>query len=366
MRKKRRDKAAGNLRARNVDMAYVTSDADVRYLTGMPYGSVLFLFNTGKSILLSWDAILAGKIADADEILPYNDFRRDLQTAVNKITERENVKAGSTIELPSDTSYPRHNALTQSLDRYSVVCRDEDLSRYLQDQRMVKDDTEIAATRRACGMTDELIEEVITGVTDGTLKTEIDVALYLEGSSRAHGAEAMGFETIAAGPQRSFGIHAHPAYTASSFGTPGLSILDFGVNVEGYTSDVTLTFIRGKMDSRQERLISLVEEAYKIASSMAKPGTRTNEIAIVVDELFSQEGFSMPHSLGHGIGLDVHEEPILNAKPETDITLKPGMIITLEPGLYDDASGGVRLENDFLITDSGHEVLTNSRLIHLP
>ena len=74
MRKKRREKAAGILRERRVDMAYITSDADVRYLTGMPDGSVLFVFQTGKSILLPWDAILAGKIADADEILPYNDF----------------------------------------------------------------------------------------------------------------------------------------------------------------------------------------------------------------------------------------------------------------------------------------------------
>ena len=87
------------------------------------------------------------------------------------------------------------------------------------------------------------------------------------------------------------------------------------------------------------------------------------EIAKAVDEVFSREGFSMPHSLGHGIGLEVHENPILNTKPEYETTLEPGIIITLEPGLYEDGAGGVRWENDFLVTDSGHEVLTNSRLI---
>ncbi len=366
MRKTRREKAAGNLRERNIEMAYITSDADVRYLTGMPYGSVLFLFRTGKSILLPWDAILAARIAEADEIIPYTDFKRDLRTAIVKIAERENLRNGSTIELPSGTSYPQYLALEAALDRYSVSCGENDLSSYLREQRMVKDETEIAVIRRACRMTDELIDEVVAGVAAGTLKTEIDVALHLEGSSRARGAEAMGFETIAAGPDRSFGIHAHPAYTASDFGTPGLSILDFGIKVEGYTSDVTMTFIRGKMGSRQGRLISLVEEAYQTALGMAKPQAGTAGIAGAVDELFSREGFSMPHSLGHGIGLEIHEGPLVNARPETDITLKPGMIITLEPGLYDDESGGVRLENDFLITDSGHEVLTNSRLIRLP
>ncbi len=366
MRKKRREKAAGILRERRVDMAYITSDADVRYLTGMPDGSVLFVFQTGKSILLPWDAILAGKIADADEILPYNDFGRDLKTAVKEIAKRENLQNGSIIELPSDTTYLQHHGLEQSLDGYSVVCREEDLSSHLREQRMVKDEAEIAITRQACEMTDKLIDEVIAGVKDGTIKTEIDVALHLEGSSRARGAEAMGFETLAAGPKRSFGFHAHPAYTGASFGTTGLSILDFGINVEGYTSDVTLTFVRGKTNTRQELMISLVEEAYKLAASMTKPGTQTNEIGTAVDELFSKEGFSMPHSLGHGVGLEIHEAPILNAKPETDTTLKTGMIITLEPGLYDDASGGVRLENDFLVTETGHEVLTNSRLIRLP
>ena len=365
MRKARRDKAAAALRERKIDMAYVTSDADVRYLTGMPYGSVLFIFKSGKTILLPWDAILAKKIADADEILPYTDFGRDLKSAVRSIAERENLKKGSAIELPSDTTHLEHGALAESLTGYSVCCGESDLTAFLRDERMVKDEAEIAITRRACEMTDELIDEIVAGVSDGTIKTEIDVALHLEGSSRKRGAEAMGFETLAAGPERSFGIHAHPAYTASNFGTPGLSILDFGINLDGYTSDITLTVIRGDTTPIQEQMLSLVEEAYSLAASMVKPGIGTVEIAAAVDSHFAKDGFSMPHALGHGIGLEVHEAPILKSNPETNVILQPGMIITLEPGLYEDGAGGVRLENDFLVTETGSEVLTNSRLIRL-
>ena len=192
------------------------------------------------------------------------------------------------------------------------------------------------------------------------------MALHIERSCLERGAEGVGFETLAAGPERSFGIHAHPACTFSDFGGLGLSILDFGVNVMGYSSDVTLTFIRGKMDNRQELMVSLVEKAYELDSSFAKPGAGTYDIAKAVEEVFAAEGFHMPHSLGHGIGIEVHEGPILKSNPETNVTLLPGMVITLEPGLYHAAAGGVRYENDFLITETGHEVLTNSRLIRLP
>ncbi|MBN1686534.1 MAG: aminopeptidase P family protein [Spirochaetales bacterium] len=362
----RRQRATDDLRDRGVDLAYLTADADVRYLTGMPYGSVLFLFASGRSILLPWDELLARKTAQIDEILPYTDFGRDLVTAVTEIAGKANLKAGSTIEIPSDTGHLRYAKLKDSLEDYRVLCRAEDLSSFISRRRMVKDAAEIAVLRRACAMTDQLIGEVTAGVTDGSLRTEADVAVYLEGTALARGAEKMGFETIAAGPERSYGIHAHPACTAAKFGTPGLSILDFGVNREGYTSDVTLTFARGPMNDRQELMILLVEKAYEMAAAMANPGTGTHAISTAVDELFARDGFSMPHGLGHGIGLEIHEAPFLKSNRETGVILEPGMIFTLEPGLYDRTAGGVRLENDFLITESGHEVLTTSRLIRLP
>ncbi len=357
--------AAENLCERGVDVALIKSDAHVRYLTGMPYGSVFFLFSSGHSILLPWDVLLAEKTATASEVIPYNNFGRNLETALGEVLKKESLQTGAAVELPSDTPHLSFLRYQEILPAYSVLCREEDLSDYLQRARMIKDTKELAVLRRACEATNNLVDEVIAGVTMRTLKTEVDVALFIEASALARGAEGLAFETLAAGPERSFGIHAFPACSAEEFGTAGMSILDFGVKVDGYSSDVTLTFVRGGTDERQELMISLVEEAYETAASMARPGNGTYSIAKAVDELFAREGFHMPHSLGHGIGLEVHEHPILKSKPETDVILKPGMVFTLEPGLYHAAAGGVRYENDFLITESGSEVLTNSRLIRL-
>ncbi len=99
---------------------------------------------------------------------------------------------------------------------------------------------------------------------------------------------------------------------------------------------------------------------------MCKPGATTYEIGAAVDNIFNEKGYKMPHSLGHGIGLDVHEAPIVNEHKETSSVLESGIYITIEPGLYHPDLGGIRLENDVLITDDGHKVITNSRILHIP
>ncbi len=196
--------------------------------------------------------------------------------------------------------------------------------------------------------------------------SEIDIAMFIETESRQRGAEGTGFPTIAAGPNRSHNIHAFPNYTGGEFATEGLSILDFGILFEGYTTDVTCTVVRGTPSGRQEHLCGLVLEAYETAAKMLKPGAAVSGIAHSAEELFAREGLQMPHSLGHGIGLAAHEAPVLKSSGKEDTVLKAGMVITLEPGLYDPDAGGVRLENDFLITPDGAEELTISRIYTLP
>jgi Xaa-Pro dipeptidase len=112
-------------------------------------------------------------------------------------------------------------------------------------------------------------------------------------------------------------------------------------------------------------MLSLTEKAYAIALSMAGPGISAREIAVAVDAHFAKAKKTMPHGLGHGIGLEAHEAPALRNRADNEWVLEPGMVLTLEPGLYDPAHGGCRLENDILITETGAEVLTNSRIIRL-
>jgi Xaa-Pro dipeptidase len=131
-----------------------------------------------------------------------------------------------------------------------------------------------------------------------------------------------------------------------------------------YCTDVTLTFARD-LNPKQEKLVSLVEKAYKLALTMAYSGTPARNIAMAVDSHFARSKKQMPHGLGHGLGLDEHENPVINSRDDNEWVLQQGMICTIEPGLYDSLLGGCRLENDVLITENDPEILTKSRIIRL-
>ena len=119
------------------------------------------------------------------------------------------------------------------------------------------------------------------------------------------------------------------------------------------------------VSKEQEELLELVENAYKDCLRLYKSGVPVKEACEQAEMIFERAGRKMPHTLGHGIGLEIHEFPRVSTKMPADVTFKPGMIITLEPGLYDENAGGVRLENDVLITEDGNEVITHSRIIRL-
>ena len=126
-----------------------------------------------------------------------------------------------------------------------------------------------------------------------------------------------------------------------------------------------MTVAKGKLSKEQEELIALVEKAAKEGLKYYKKGITIRAAAAKVDEIFAKGKRSMPHGLGHGIGLQIHEYPFVRQRAEADSVFLPGMIVTLEPGLYDKDLGGVRLENDVLIPEEGNEVITNSRIIRL-
>jgi Xaa-Pro dipeptidase len=340
----------------------------LRYLCGHPQDALLFVFAAGDTLLLPWDLPLAERHAVVASKQAFETYGRSEELAIRSVLSQAGVRSA---ELPARLAYPLVESLKNSLPGTTLVCRTDGLDVRLREWRALKDEEEQAALRRACGITDRLIVEVETmllelGTGDGGIR-ELDVALHLEGKSRELGAEGMGFATLAAGPARSFAIHCFPAVTAQGFGGPGLSILDFGVVVDGYTSDVTLTVARGPLSDRQEEMVKAVRGAYQLSVSLCRPGALPADVARAVDEYFDSRGFHMPHALGHGVGLEAHEAPVLRVQdtPGGRRPLEPGVVFTLEPGLYAPGEGGVRLENDFLCTQEGVEALTSARLIRL-
>jgi len=337
----------------------------IRWLSGQPGDALLFLSVTRQSLLIPWDINIAMLYADADTLIPYMEFERKQSKALIGAAERLKIPKGSKIEVPGTTPYPRFLKLIEEVPNFDIICREAGLWTELEKERAIKDDNELKIYKKVTALTNDIINLVEGQIKARKLKTETDVALYIDSEGRKLGCEGTGFETLAAGPTRSFGIHAFPAYTGEVFGGTGLSILDFGLKYAGYTTDVTLTFAAEPLSKTQVEMLSLTENAYELALSMVKKGVFAKDIGMAVDAFFGRSKKAMPHGLGHGIGLEAHEAPSLRSQAENDWVLETGMIITIEPGLYDPVHGGCRLENDILVTEIGAEVLTNARIIRL-
>jgi Xaa-Pro dipeptidase len=339
----------------------------LRYLCGHPGDALLFLFAEGESLLLPWDLPLGRSLATVDRMTAYERYERSLFTCAKAIVQERKIRR---VELSAALPYPVVQALGAALPETQIECRQGGIDDAVNVLRMIKDSGELELLGRACEITDGLIAGVPDFLARRSEASELELAMHLETEARSRGAEGMGFDTIVASSRRSFAIHCFPNFTSESIALRGLSILDFGVRYRGYTSDVTLTLARSPLTSKQEAMIKAVQQAYDLAVSLCKPGTDPVVIGEQVQECFESRGFHMPHSLGHGIGLDAHEAPLFRrtgsvAGEEVRQRLEPGMVFTIEPGLYDPDAGGVRLENDLLCTKGGAEVLTSARILYL-
>ncbi len=361
---------AGHLAEQNLDaIVFIDREGNrtpsIRYFSGHPSDAILVISAAGDSVLIPWDVNLAQTIAVAGKVIPYTRFERQAVPAVKGALQQLKLKEGKRIEIPSCTPYPEFLKFVDALAGNDVLCREKGAYQFVDSMRAVKDEYELACIRRACAVTDGLVDKIEEGVRSGSIRTESDAALLIEKELREQGCESTGFDTLAAGPGRSFGIHCFPPYTNAPFGTAGLSILDFGVKYKGYTSDVTMTIAREPLSEDQRAQLELVESAYNESLKLYEAQLSVRAPAMKADSIFSKKKRNMPHSLGHGVGLECHEYPVIRERTDAENLFKAGMVVTLEPGLYDPEFGGCRLENDVLITETGCEVLTHSRIVRI-
>ncbi|MBE6349256.1 MAG: aminopeptidase P family protein [Spirochaetaceae bacterium] len=354
-----------NIKAVVIEDSEAKRESALRYLCGLPSDGILIITDTGKTILCPWDENLAKLVAFADKIIPFTKYDRQSLKAIKDILRILKVKEQSRVEISEYTPYPQFLHYVDELQKYTIVCREKGFTQAIAQFRQQKDEFEIEIIKKAAQITDTIINNLEENLRSGKLITETDVALFIEKKARENDCEGTSFETLAAGPSRSYGIHAFPSYTNAPFLEQGLSILDFGVKYQGYCSDVTVTFAKGPLSQEQEKQLELVETAYNEALKLYEKDVPLSIPALKAQEIFAKAKRSMPHSLGHGIGLEIHEAPFVRVAATKDAVFKTGMVVTLEPGLYDLSIGGCRLENDILITEEGNEVLTHSRIIRL-
>ena len=224
-------------------------------------------------------------------------------------------------------------------------------------QRMVKDTGELQRVEAAVDLGSHAYRNALKTVKPGT--PESSVAAELEFAARKAGADGMSFETIVAGGKWS--ALPHGRATVQPLPRRGFVVIDSGVILRGYCSDMTRTVHVGRASREERRWYEAVREAQLAAVSAVAPGKTAGEIDQAARNVLRKAKLDryFTHSTGHGVGLEIHEPPRLG-KDQKEI-LEPGMVITIEPGIYIPGKGGIRIEDMVVVTATGSRVLTPDR-----
>lgn len=222
--------------------------------------------------------------------------------------------------------------------------------------RAVKDRYEIARMRGAQSITDAAFEHIVRYMRPGMMERQVQ--LELEEFMLRHGAQGLAFPSIVATGPNGASPHAIPGATMLEAGQ--CVVLDFGARSYGYCSDMTRTVFLGEPSERLRSGYAAIRDANEQVEAVLRPGMTGKEAHELAEHVLAEHGFAgkMGHSLGHGVGIDIHEEPLLS--PRNGAPLAPGNVVTVEPGVYLAGDFGMRLEDFGVITENGYEVFTQS------
>lgn len=249
------------------------------------------------------------------------------------------------------TLFATAEKMTAALGKYGI--RTVSLLSLIEDQRLIKDEEEIELIRQAVRLNEAVFAEIYGSLAN--YATEIDVALAIEGTMRRRGAEGPSFASIVASGENGALPHAVPGPTALV--RDGSLTIDMGLVLGGYCSDMTRTFVPGTASDRYLELHRLVRKAQLAGMAAVQDGVKACDVDQAARKIISDAGYGeyFGHSLGHGVGLAVHEEPRVSAN--NNKKLRTGMVVTIEPGIYIPGWGGIRLENMVVVREDGCENL---------
>ncbi len=347
---KRRDKLRSQLRKTKLESLLITNATNVGYLTGFTGDDSYLILSADRCVMLSdqrFTTQLEEECPDLDvEIRGPGKKMLDSIAAVLKKLKLTTVGFEA-----SSMTVALHSALKAALAKCELV----ETTGWVEQLRMVKDRDEIDRTRRACQLARRAFEVVRATLTPEM--TELQVAADLEYQARRFGGKCMSFPSIVAVGPRSALPHANP--TAQRLGADDFVLIDWGVNEALYMSDLTRILVTGKILPKLRKVYGVVLKAQLAGIKAIRPGVTAEAVDQAARSVIAKAGYGKQfgHSLGHGVGLEIHEAPRLGAG--RDLVLKPGMIVTVEPGIYLPGWGGVRIEDDVLVTRDGHEVLSS-------
>jgi Xaa-Pro aminopeptidase len=346
----RRQKLRRQLNQEGLDALLVTNFINVTYLTGFTGDDSYLLVTSSGDILISDQRYTTQLEEECPglELAIRGPGTKMLEFTTKVLGRAKIARLG--VEGDSMTVSLR-DALAAALPKAELV----PTSGWVEELRLIKDKDEIDRTRRACDLARRCFEVVRAKLTPDM--TEQQVSNELEYQARQFGAKRMSFETIVAVGPRAALPHARP--TARRIGESDFTLIDWGVNEGLYMSDLTRVLATAKISPKLRKLYGVVLKAQLAGIAAIRPGATCEQVDRAARTVIEKAGYGkhFGHGLGHGVGLEIHEAPRLAQGQARE--LKPGMIVTVEPGVYFPGWGGIRIEDDVLVTRTGHEVLTS-------
>ena len=326
------------------DGAIITNHSDIRYLSGLKSSNILILITLNSAYVLS-DGRYKYLIERQNTFIPIC-ITKNIFDSVIELSDNENIK--KMLIDPSEISHKNYSVLNEKIN----LIHFEGL---LEKIRIIKNEYEIENIMNAQKIADKAFFDTLEFITTGM--TTKQIAAFLDYRMASYGSEEPAFSTITVNEEESADCHGVPSDKVIKKGD--LLLFDFGATFNGYRSDITRTIAIGEISKEKEKYYNLVLEAHNEAVKILKPGIKCSDIDEVSRLCFKKENVEeyFIHSLGHGVGLDIHEAPYINKKSET--ILEKGMIVTIEPGLYFKNKFGIRIEDTYLITENGCKSLTN-------
>jgi Xaa-Pro aminopeptidase len=344
----RRHRVTQALDTRRLQALLVTHLPNIRYLCGFTGSAGLLLIASGRYTFFTdgrYREQARAEVQGARVVVPRGPI---LDAAARAIADSRVKTVGVESEHLSVAAEAR---LARALRSQARLRPTQGL---VEEHRMVKEPAEVERIRTAVWLGSSLFGAAVAAIRPGV--TELAVAAELEYAARHAGAEGMSFETIvAAGPRSAL---PHGVASAQVIPRRGFVVLDFGVILAGYCSDMTRTVYVGKPTARVRRMYQAVREAQQAAIEAVRPGRKVSEVDGAARSVLRRAGLAryFTHSTGHGVGLEIHEPPRI-ARGQQEV-LRPGMVITIEPGVYVPGYGGVRIEDMVVVTTTSCEVLT--------
>ena len=347
---------ADYLKTNDIAFTCVTSTANVFYLTGFycePHERFLglFVFAEKEPILVcpNMEANMAIEAGWNKEIIGYSDTESPFELIQGNLKDYINSNKKIAVE-EEHLTLKRYNELKNILPDVHFV----GLDNVFIEMRSSKNEDEIKKIKSAAAITDLAIEVGVKALKEGI--TEVEVLSIIENTIKENGVTKMPFNPVVLFGRKSADPHGQPDETTLKKGD--FVLFDIGAVYEGYCSDITRTFVYGNATEKQKEIYEAVLQANLAGIDTCKVGKEIANIDQAARQKIEEYGFGeyFIHRTGHGIGIDVHEPPYLHSENRSDV--KEGMAVTVEPGIYIEDLGGVRIEDDVIVTESSPLVLT--------